>query len=112
MEIEDYFSTGPAFERPIFDAVMAHLADLGPVHVEPVSVGIFIKKTGRFIELRPMSKWVALSFRLAHTVHHPLIVRAPMLTGALTYHVANLRGPEDLDDRLCGWLTEAYLLAP
>jgi hypothetical protein len=28
------------------------------------------------------------------------------------YHVANLRGPEDLDDRMRGWLTEAYLASP
>jgi hypothetical protein len=28
------------------------------------------------------------------------------------YHVANLRGPEDLDDRLRGWLTEAYEHSP
>ena len=60
MLLDDYFSTGPERERPIFDAVMAHLATLGPVHVEPVSVGIFIKRSGSFLELRPMTRWVAL----------------------------------------------------
>ena len=54
MTLDEYFSTGPERERPIFDAVMAHLGTLGEVHVEPVSVGIFIKKSGSFIELRPM----------------------------------------------------------
>ena len=43
MTLEDYFATGPAFERPVFDAVMAHLDTIGPVHVEPLSVGIFLK---------------------------------------------------------------------
>jgi hypothetical protein len=41
MSVDEYFSTGPAHERPIFEAVMRHVNSLGPVHVEPVSVGIF-----------------------------------------------------------------------
>ena len=65
MTLEEYFSTGPPFERPIFEAVMAGLADVGPIHVEPVSVGIFLKRSSGFSELRPMTKWVAVSFSLA-----------------------------------------------
>ena len=64
MSVEEYFSTGPPFERPVFEAVMAHLATVGPVHVEPVSVGIFLKRSRTFAELRPMTKWVAVSFTL------------------------------------------------
>ena len=64
MTLEEYFATGPAFERPVFEAVMAHLDDVGPVHVEPVSVGILLKRARTFAELRPMRRWVALSFTL------------------------------------------------
>ena len=60
MSIEEYFATGPPHERPVFDAVMAHMASVGPVHVEPVSVGIFLKRARTFAELRPMQKWVAM----------------------------------------------------
>ena len=45
MTLEEYFSTGPSFERPIFDAVAAHLATLGEAFLEPVSVGIFVSAT-------------------------------------------------------------------
>ena len=68
MTIADYFLTGPPFERPVFDAVVAHMASVGPVHVEPVSVGIFLKRSRTFAELRPMTKWVAVSFRLTRKV--------------------------------------------
>lgn len=53
MTIEDYFATGPERERPIFDAVMRHLDSVGPVHVEPVAVGIFLKRAASFAQLRP-----------------------------------------------------------
>ena len=44
MTLDEYFATGPDFERPVFEAVMAHLENVGPVHVEPVSVGILLKR--------------------------------------------------------------------
>ena len=50
LSIEEYFATGPERERPIFEAVMAHLDRVGPVHVEPVSVGIFLKSTRTFAQ--------------------------------------------------------------
>ena len=111
MTLEDYFSTGPAHERPVFEVIMRHLDTVGPVHVEPVSVGIFLKNVGKFAELRPMQRWVALSFSLSHPVSHRTITRKVAQWHGRYFHVANLSGPEDFDDQLAGWLTEAYLLA-
>jgi len=111
MTVEEYFSTGPAHERPIFEAVMRHVDTLGPVHVEPVSVGIFLKRVGKFAELRPKQRWVALYFPLARPVRHPTITRKVMSWHGRYWHVANLATPEDFDGELAAWLTEAYLLA-
>jgi len=112
MSLEEYFSTGPARERPIFDAVMAHLRTVGPVHVEPVSVGIFLKRARTFAELRPMTRWVALSFSLRRGVRHPRIRRKVVPYHGRYFHVVQLEGPEDVDDEIRGWLTEAYLDSP
>lgn len=54
MTVDEYFATGPAYERPIFDAVMKHLDNVGAVQVDPVSVGIFLKNPRKFAELRPI----------------------------------------------------------
>ena len=112
MSLEEYFSTGPAHERPIFEAVMAHLATVGPVHVEPVSVGIFLKRAQTFAQLRPKDRWVALSFSLPRKVGHERIVRKVVEYHGRYFHVANLRHAGDLDDRLRDWLTEAYFASP
>jgi hypothetical protein len=103
MTLDEYFSTGPERERLIFEAVMAHLDVLGEVYVEPVSVGIFIKRGRSFVELRPMVRWVAMSFPVSRRIDHPRIARHMG-----KYHVVNLRGPEDVDDQVRGWLTEAW----
>jgi hypothetical protein len=108
MTLDEYFATGPPHERPVFEAVMAHLATLGPVHVEPVSVGIFIKRDGSFMELRPMERWVAMSFSLRRRAQHRTIVRKVMQYHGRYYHVANVTGPEDLDEALLDLITEAW----
>jgi hypothetical protein len=112
MSVEEYFSTGPPFERPVFDAVMAHLATVGPVHVEPVSVGIFLKRSRTFAELRPMTKWVAVSFTLTRTLSSGRLARKVIDGGRSKYHVVNVREPSEVDEQLCEWLTEAYLASP
>jgi len=112
MTLEDYFSTGPPHERPVFDAVMAHLTTVGPVHVEPVSVGIFLKRARTFAELRPMQNWVAMSFSLPRQVQHRTITKKVQLYHGRYYHIANLRSADDLDHQLKEWLTEAYLTSP
>ena len=112
MPLDAYFETGPDHERPIFEAVIRHLDTVGPVHVEPVSVGIFLKKVQTFAELRPRDRWVALSFSLNRRVEHERIIRKVVQWHGRYWHVANLRSPEDFDVRLKDWLSEAYLNSP
>jgi len=112
MTVDDYFATGPAHERPIFDAVMQHFEAVGPVFVEPVSVGIFLKRAGMFCELRPKDRWVAVSFSLRRHVRHRCITRKVVPYNGKYWHTANVARVEDLDDELLGYLTEAYELAP
>jgi hypothetical protein len=112
MSLDEYFATGPDWERPIFEAVMAHLGTVGPVHVEPVSVGIFLKRAQSFAQLRPMTRWVALSFGLPREVRSSKISRKVIAYGSRYHHVVNVRTPADVDDDVRAWLTEAYLASP
>ena len=108
LSLEEYFSTGPPHERPVFDAVMAHLAGVGPVHADVVSVGIFLKNPRKFAELRPMQQWVAVSFGLRRHARHPTITRKVVEYGSRFWHVANVAGPDDVDEAFRDLLTEAY----
>jgi hypothetical protein len=78
-----------------------------------VSVGIFLKRSRTFAELRPMQRWVALSFSLRRVMHHPRMIRRTIPHGSgRHHHVANLATPDELDDGLRAALTEAYLDTP
>jgi hypothetical protein len=112
MTIEEYFSTGPSFERPIYEAVMAGLDGIGPIHVEPVSVGIFLKRARSFCELRPMTRWVAACFGMPRTLRSSRISRKVIDAGRLKWHYVNVKSADEVDDELIGWLAEAYDASP
>lgn len=112
LTVEEYFATGPEFERPVFEVVRAHLESLGPVVVEPVQVGVFFKRARTFAELRPKTRWVTLSFILPAEVRAERVSRRVRISAARTYHETKLRLPDDVDDEVLAWLTEAYLSSP
>ena len=103
-----YFRTAEAWERAVFEAVYAHLSSLGEVTVEPVAVGIFLKGTGSFAELRPMRRWSALSWPMPRRLTHPRIARKPYAAGVRWFHVVNLSSADQVDDQIRDWLTEGW----
>jgi hypothetical protein len=109
LSVDEYFATGPEWERPIFEEVSAHLDSLGPVVVEPVSVGIFFKVNGQnLVQLRPLTRWATLSFPLSRRLTDSRIARKPVVSGRKIYHFVNLRSAADVDDQVRGWLTESF----
>ncbi len=110
MTIEEYFETGPDFERPIYEAVAAHMATLEDVHTEAVSVGIFFKRKRTFAQLRTMTRWIALSFILERKLDSKRLSRKVQGAGERYYHVINVRSPEEIDDQIREWLTEAWAI--
>jgi len=73
-----------------------------------VSVGIFFKRGRTFAQLRPMTRWVALSFLLGRTLEHPRLARKVLHQGTRHHHVVNLRSSDEVDDVVRAWLTEAH----
>ncbi len=108
LSVDTYFAARPPGEREIFEAVREHLESLGPVIVEPVGVGILFKGRRTFVELRPKTKWVDLSFGLERRAEHPRITRTTRTQTGRTYHGVRIRSVEDIDDQVRQWLTESY----
>lgn len=103
----EYFATGPAFERPIYEEVKGMLlAADAEVRVEYVSVGVFFKKKTTFVELRPLTKWSKLMFKLPRQFDHPSITKK-WPGASRTYYEMRLKTPDDVTDDVRGWLAEA-----
>lgn len=109
LSIEEYFESGPEFERPIFETIRDHLQSVDPdIWFEPVSVGIFFKRRSTFLSLRTMTKWIAVSFNLDRKLTSTRLSRKVQAHSGRYFHVVNIKDQSQIDDQLLEWLTEAY----
>jgi hypothetical protein len=85
---------------------------VGDVRVEAVDVGIFFKRSRTFAELRPKRDRLALSVLLSRRLRDARVVKRYEGSGTRAAYFFDLRTPEEVDDALRDWLTEAYLASP
>lgn len=109
MSVEEFFETGPDFERPIFEAILAHLQQVDPdIHFEPVSVGVFFRRSSTFLSLRTRTRWIAVGFSLRRRLDGDRISRKVVEHGSRFHHVVNVRTVDEVDGELLEWITEAW----
>lgn len=109
--LEEYFAGGPPHERPVVETLLPWLQSLGPITIEPTSIGIVLKHKRSFAELRPMTRWVAVWFAPPEPIDHPRIARRVQGAGATDWHIVNVGHPDEIDVVLCDWLAAAYAAA-
>jgi hypothetical protein len=97
--------------RAIYDAIMAHLRELGPVHGDVVAVGVFLKRDMKFAEVRPKKNWIFLDVVLPQPIMDRRITRRASISASRIAHGVKLHRVEDVDDEVRSWLTEAFLFA-
>ncbi|MHB8576140.1 MAG: DUF5655 domain-containing protein [Dehalococcoidia bacterium] len=112
LSADEYFATRTAAQRRIYDAVVAHVQEFDAVEIEAVYVGILMKRSRTFAELRPKRDGFRLSVLLERVVEHPRISRTSPLPAHRVAHFVVLRDAGDVDDQLRAWLTEACLSVP
>ena len=105
--VDETFAGHPQSYVDAFNAILAHLSKLGPVHVDAVGVGVFLKSDSKLAEIRPMAR-LAVWLMLSHSIPSPRITRTLRASADRTASVIRIQGPSDVDDELRGWLTEAY----
>ncbi len=109
--VDEYFAAAQPWERPIFEAVAAHLRNLGDVIIDPIAIGVLFKNGPMLCELRAMKKWTALGFHLGRRLVSDRLSRKVVDNGTRFFHVINLDAAEQVDEEVLGWLTEAYHFA-
>ena len=107
-DIEDTFAGFPDAHRAVCAAIVAYLRTLGPVHVDAVRVGVFLKTQRKLAEVRPKTRWVSLELVLPTTLQSPRVTRHARLSEDRVVHWIRLVRPEDIDDELETWLRLAY----
>jgi hypothetical protein len=112
MTVDEFLAGQPAEWHAVYRAVLAVLHEIGDVVVDPVGVGILVKRKGTFCELRPKRAAVELSFKLTESVDHPRIRRRVKASVHRQAHFVWLTSADEVDDEIRAWLAEAWLASP
>lgn len=107
-DLADTFSGFPDGHRAVCEAIVDHLRSLGPVHVDAVRVGVFLKTQRKLAEVRPKTRWVSLEVVLPTMLTSRRVTRHARLSEDRIVHWIRLVGAEDVDDELKTWLRLAY----
>jgi len=109
LTVDEYLDRQPAELRSTYRAVLKELKKLGPLDIDPVGVGIMIKRARTFCELRPRRGRVELSFKLSEPLVDPRIRKTINSSTYRQVHFVDLRSPRDVDKQIVTWLAESYM---
>jgi hypothetical protein len=112
LTLDEYLAAQPAALRSTYKAVLRQLAKLGAVDIDPVPVGVMVKRSRTFCELRPRRDAVELSFKLSEPLSHPRIRKTLRSSTHRQAHFVDLRTPRDVDAQIIAWLAQAYACSP
>ncbi len=90
---------------------MGVIDELGPVHVDAVGVGVFLKRSQKLAEVRPIANSVRLFLALPEAIEHPRIARRYRPGAERTWHNIKLVTPADVDEDVRRWIAVAYEIA-
>ena len=109
--IDATFAGVPPERRRAADAVVAFVEALGPVHLDAVAVGLFLKADRTLVELRPRPRSLELWIVLDRFVDGPRVHRHVRASSTRAVKVVRLVDEGDFDDSVRAMLVEAYALA-
>ena len=66
--LEQTFAGYPAEHLQICSVIIDYLRSLGPLHVDAVRVGVFLKTQRKLAEIRPKQRWVSMDLVLPEAV--------------------------------------------
>ncbi len=112
LTLDAFLAEQPPAHRKIYRRAIGFLKKLGPLTIEPVGVGIFVKRRGGFCQLRAKHDGVELIFKLGRKTKHPRIRRVVQASANRFGHYIRLHDASELDDEIREWIAEAYLDAP
>lgn len=108
MTMDDWLATSPAYERPVALRLIELVHPWPDAIIEPVQVGLFLKRRSTFAQLRTMTKWTALTIKLPGEVTVPQPSRRVQRLGSRWFHTYNLTDEAGLTADLESMVEEAY----
>jgi len=109
--LAEYLRRRTPQQRDVFEALMAYLRSLGPLHVDAVEVGVFLKRQQKLAELRPRRDGVMIYLVLPYAIDAPRCQRSERIGAGRIGNLIRVTAAAQVDAELQEWLRQAYAAA-
>jgi hypothetical protein len=69
---------------------------------------VSLKSDRKFAQIRPTARALSMSLLMSRPIDDTRVSRTERITSERFVSWVRVHDPEEVDDVLCGWLTEAY----
>jgi hypothetical protein len=107
-ELEEVFRGKPALVRELFERFRSLLDERGPTTMVVYRDRVAFMVKVRFAGVTPKRDSIELGFWFTERDDDPRFSRVETLTTSAHVHRARIRGLEELDDLVRGWIDRAY----
>ena len=71
LDLDEWLAGAPDHERPVAEALISLVEGWDGVVVEPVQVGLFVKRRSTFVSARTRTRWVEVGVKLGREPDDP-----------------------------------------
>jgi Domain of unknown function (DUF5655) len=108
--VDAHFERRAPEVRTLFDTLLENVERIGPVRVVAVKSQINLAARANFAGIKPLADGLRVGFMSDAPLVDPRIEKTEAVSLRSYAHAVVVRGPEELDPQLLGWLAEAYRL--
>ena len=106
VDVDRHFAGGPAELRAAFDTLVAALP--ADVDIDGLKTVIVLAARTTFCYVVVQRDRLSIGVFLDRALVSPRITKVDHVSSGKVASVVEVREPGEIDDELCGWLTEAY----
>jgi hypothetical protein len=106
--LEELFSRSEPHVLPLFKQFAKMVRACGPVHMIPQKTRVVFQVRVRFAGAYPRKSYFLAGFALPYRADDPRFVKIETYAPHFQGHTLRVASEADLDDKVQGWLREAY----
>lgn len=109
--VDSHFAGKDPVVRQIYDRLLAQLATIGPVTVEPKKTSIHLNNVSALAGVATRKSYLLLNIKSGRRLDSPRIHKSEQLSASRFHQEVKLTQVADVDEELMGWLRSAYSLS-
>ena len=109
--VEQHFEDRSPAVRQIYDRLLAAAASFGPYEEDPKKTSIHLNRKTAFAGVATRKDHLILTLKSDHDIESSRVSKHEQASAHRWHLEVKLKGPEEVDSEIVGWLRDGYELS-